>query len=119
MANDQVLEVHINPEAQKQTHKAFFEAIQELFEIDVKGSAVELSPVKRGTNRRSIDTEVVNEGVNLFGQPQIKASIFTQSGYGGYLELGTRYIQGFHYLYKAIQRNMGKLPGLIQAKLRN
>jgi HK97 gp10 family phage protein len=92
-------------------------AVTEVFEIDIKGRAKELSPVSEdnpqvgtgkyrptGLNRNSIDTEVeiVPEGV--------KATLFTQSGYGGYLETGTHLMEARPYLYPAFDEFVGKIP---------
>lgn len=60
-------------------------AVAQVFEADIKGMAQELSPVDRGTNRRSITTETQRTE-----NGSVQAEIFTQSGYGGYLELGHR-----------------------------
>lgn len=90
-------------------------AVQETFEIDVKKRAIELSPVRKvkfkskgrwfpgGTNRRSIDTDVKKTATGVF------ARLFTQSGYGGYLELGTRYMRARPYLFPAFIENIPKL----------
>lgn len=45
--------------------------------------AKKLSPYKDGTNRRSIEAEIKATPAG------ITAEIFTTSGYGGYLEIGT------------------------------
>src|ERR1043166_1623191 len=88
-----------------ETKAAILAAVQDLFELDITPTAKELSPVTpeglarnlellarhklsrrpggTGTNRRSIDNQVTEtaEGVT--------AELFSQSGYGGYLEVGT------------------------------
>lgn len=100
-----------NASAKPLTDQAVFEAVQEIFEIDIKGEAVKGSPVKTGTNRRSIDTEVhlVPKGV--------QAEIFTQSGYGGYLEVGTRFMKGRPYLLPALNKFRAKLVNIIKQKI--
>src|SRR5438552_394773 len=95
--------------------QAIFEATQEVFELDIKPTAKELSPVTpeglarnlellaqhklgdrrpggTGVNRNSIDATVIETE----NGPQ--AELFTQSGYGGYLELGTSKMRAQPYL---------------------
>ena len=94
-------------EAQAETQQAIFNAVQELFELDIKPEAIRGSPVLTGTNRRSIDTTVEQTAQGT------KASLFTQSGYGGYLEVGTRRIQSRPYLYPAFQKYFPELQSLV------
>lgn len=110
-------------EAKAEVKQAVFEATQELFEADIKSDAVRMSPVRApkgphnprgipgGTNRRSIDTDVnqTEEGV--------EASIYTQSGYGGYLEVGTRKMAARPYIGPAFDQNIAKLPERVKEKL--
>jgi HK97 gp10 family phage protein len=90
-------------EAKAATKLAIFRAVQETFELDIKPQAQRDTPVKTGTNRRSIDTEVeqVADGV--------KAELFTQSGYGAYLELGTRKMDARPYLWPAFEQFVGRI----------
>lgn len=82
---------------------------QDMFEIDIKGKAKELSPVSdanpkiegtkykdTGNNRRLIETEVKR------GPKGPIAKLFTQSGYGLFLEIGTRLMRARPYLAPAI-----------------
>jgi HK97 gp10 family phage protein len=109
-------------------------ATQDLFEEEIVPTAKDLSPVTEegyarnvvlkaehklggrrvggtGTNRRSIDSAVsdVPEGV--------KAQLFTQSGYGGYLELGTGKMRAQPYLNPAFDMHIGELPEKVKEKL--
>ena len=116
------------------TKTAIFEATQELFDLDIVPTAKQLSPVTpegyqrnlalqeehklggrrvggTGTNRRSIDASVTDTE----NGPQ--AELFTQSGYGGYLELGTAKMAAQPYLYPALEQHIGKLPGKVKEKL--
>ena len=100
-------------------------SVAQTFEADIKPMAQELSPVDRGTNRRSITTETQRTP-----DGSVMAEIFTQSGYGGYLELGhrvtigprgggfievdaetgeDRVVQGRPYIYPAFIANQDKL----------
>jgi hypothetical protein len=66
--------------------------------VAMHNDAVQLSPVKEGTNRRSICSEVSGMGVVKQGstaQPDkvvddsaLEAAMYSTSGYGGYLETG-------------------------------
>jgi hypothetical protein len=93
-------------------------SVSQVFEADIKPMAQELSPVDRGTNRRSITTETQRTP-----DGSVMAEIFTQSGYGGYLELGHRVhigkrgssefsdtpVQGKPYIYPAFMANQDKI----------
>lgn len=107
---------------------AVFDAMQEVFELDIKPEAQANSPVSQqypsipasrgekridhGTNRRSIDTEVkrVPNGVT--------AELFTESGHGGYLEIGTANMPARPYLFPAWNRFRSKIGKLIGVKIR-
>src|SRR4051812_35668671 len=86
------------PHAKRMTQQAIFEAVQEVFEIDIKTAAKQNSPVKTGTNKRSIDTEVTQTSKG------VQAELFTQSGYGGYLEIGTSKMKARPYLIPAFDK---------------
>jgi hypothetical protein len=66
--------------------------------VAMHNDAVQLSPVKEGTNRRSICSEVSGMGVVAQGDgvpdkvvddSALEAAMYSTSGYGGYLETGT------------------------------
>ena len=108
------------------------QSVEQVFEEDIKPMAQELSPVEWGTNRRSITTQTERIATEI-----IKAEIFTQSGYGGYLELGhrvtigprgagfievgddgeDRVVQGRPYIYPAFMANQQKLLDTVKAGL--
>lgn len=108
-------------------------ATTELFEEEIVPTAKDLSPVTpagyarneelkaenklggrrvggTGHNRRSIDSQVteVPEGV--------RAQVFTQSGYGGYLELGTSKMRAQPYLNPAFDEHIGELRARVKEK---
>jgi HK97 gp10 family phage protein len=128
MANDRVKVTLRTVEAQAQIERAVLRAVTETFELDIKARAKELSPVspewpsipeargeKRidtGENRRSIDTEVTLEGHN------VKAVIFTQSGHGGYLEIGTSRMPARPYINPAVTEFVKKIPTRVRAFIR-
>lgn len=95
--------VRTNVEATDELKKTIEAHNRDIFELDIKPEAVRESPVDRGTNRRSID---VDSQPGLFGTVW---RIFTQSGYGGFLELGTRYLSARPYIYPAFQKFKKKL----------
>jgi HK97 gp10 family phage protein len=108
---------------------AILEATQDAFELDIVPTAKELSPVtpegyqrnveekkKRpagtGINRRSIDSSVQQS------QSGPVAQIFTTSGYGGYLELGTSKMRAQPYINPALEMHMPKLIERVKEKIR-
>lgn len=101
------------PEAQAKVDAAVLEAVTSVFELDIVKAAKQDSPVLTGTNRRSIDCEVHETPKGP------AASLFTQSGYGGYLETGTRKMKAQPYLYPAFQRFVGKIQTEIKRILIN
>jgi HK97 gp10 family phage protein len=98
-------------EAKEEVRTATFAAVQETFEIDIKAAAKEGSPVLTGTNKRSIDTEVtqIPSGV--------QAKLFTQSGYGGYLEIGTRNMSARPYLQPAFDEGVSNIAEKVKENL--
>lgn len=107
---------------------AVLSATEDLFDQEIVPTAKELSPVTEagyqaniaekkkhpsgtGTNRRSIDSTVAEtaEGV--------EAQLFTQSGYGGYLELGTAKMRAQPYLNPAFETHIAKLPERVKEKI--
>jgi hypothetical protein len=103
--------------------------VAQVFDFDIRAMAVDLSPVKLGTNRRSITTEA-----RRLPDGSIFAEIFTQSGYGGYLELGHKvrgagkggfdfessdYVQGRPYIYPAFIANQDKLLAAVKSGVTN
>ena len=98
-------------ETKQQVLDAIFQATQEVFELDIKPAAADASPKKTGTNARSIDADVTQ-------QPDgVHAELYTQSGYGGYLELGTRHMSPKPYLNPAFEEGIASLPEKVKEKL--
>lgn len=95
-------------EARAKVKARIFKEVNETFQIDILTEAKQGSPVKTGHNRRTIDAEVEQkpEGV--------RAQVFTQSGYGGYLETGTRKMKARPYMYPAFQAGMLKLAARLK-----
>jgi len=130
MATQNVSFVSRIPQAISIAKEAILAAVTEVFELDIKPAAVDKSPVTEegalineamgkkpphilgtGTNRRSIDVSVTETDKG----PQ--AQLFTQSGYGGYLETGTSKMRAQPYLYPAFIENIDKVPENIKTKI--
>lgn len=121
---DEVLTLRLNDNLQRQVQEDLLKATRDTFMLDIKPKAMELSPVTAeglkyneakhpkwslskvggtGTNRRSIDVTVeLRDG-------KIKAELFTQSGYGGYLESGTSKMRAQPYLWPAFRMYVDKI----------
>lgn len=113
MSGDAKWTLTVNTEAAKEAvHAAILAGVTEVFELDIKPDAVANSPVLTGTNRRTIDTDVteVPEGV--------QAELYGQSGYSGYLELGTVKMKAQPYLYPAFNKFISKISEIIGEKIR-
>jgi len=123
------MEVRFNPQALLTVKRAVFAETQDTFELDIKPEAARNSPVteiglahnealKRqrpggtGTNRRSIDVSVVD------GPDGVHAELFTTSGYGGYLEVGTSKMAAQPYLYPAFVLKIKGLQERIKARIK-
>lgn len=101
--------------------EALYEAMQELFEIEILSTAKELVPVLAeatterfpGQLRESIDAKVTKL------KRGVRGKVFTTSGYGGYVELGTKKMDAEPYIYPAFQEHINKLPGLVKEAIAN
>ena len=129
MPDRPVLKMNLRiPQATAKVHEIIMQTTQDVFELDIKPQAVENSPVTAegllrnellhrkhpagtGNNRRSIDVETVET------EHGPKSRLFTQSGYGGYLEVGTSRMSAQPYLWPAFQQNIDKIPKQIAAKI--
>ncbi len=81
--------------------------LKEAFLLDVLPLAVKLSPRITGNNRRSIKFSVKGK----------TAKIWTESGYGGWLEIGTARRPATPYLRPSIERNKRKIAQAIKRHL--
>ena len=75
--------------------------------VDIAADAIKGSPKLTGKNMRSIAYEI----------KELEASVFSTSGYGGYLETGTRCMGARPYFKPALDRNIKKFPEGIKARL--
>lgn len=78
-------------------------ATTDIFQMDVVQEAKRNAPVLTGTLRRSIDSEVRQQGTRL------EANLFTQCGYGAYPELGTVRMQAQPYMWPAFEKYKSKI----------
>ncbi len=134
MAIHSIASLHLRPNIKLDARAAILSAVQDWCEEDLVPLAKDLSPVTEegyrrnialeaehklggrramgtGTNRRSIDSEVEDTDDG----PQ--AQVFTQSGYGGYLEVGTSKMRAQPYIYPAFEQTIDKLPPRVKEKL--
>jgi len=83
--------------------------------VDIAGDAIKGSPVLTGNNRRSIAYEIGPGGE--VAKTELEGAVYSTSGYGGYLETGTRFMAAQPYFRPALDKNMNKLPKNIKAHL--
>ena len=55
MTLDIAWKFNFNPQVRQQLDQAIHDGVEEVFELDIKPEAVKGSPVRTGTNRRSLD----------------------------------------------------------------
>jgi HK97 gp10 family phage protein len=113
MSNTEVkVEVHDRTAAaRKHVGDIIFKAMTEVFEDDILPEAKALSPVgdepvRPGSKRNKDSIEVKT----FFTKRGPFAKIFTTSGHGGFLEVGTKKMAAQPYIYPAVQANIGKIP---------
>jgi hypothetical protein len=132
MSSNAEATVRINHAGRAEMHAAIAAAVTEVAAQDIWPEAVRASRVKTGHNRRSIGVEVKAFGETTFegsGNGELTAgvaqtapdgvsfAIYTQSGYGGWLETGTRYMTGIPYIYPAVQKYLGGIAAAIRRRL--
>ena len=106
------VEVHDRTaESRKRVNDIIFKAMTEVFEDDILPEAQALSPVGdepvRPGSKRNKDSIQVK---TFFTKRGPFAKIFTTSGHGGFLEVGTKKMPAQPYIYPAVQTNIGKIP---------
>ncbi|KKN50676.1 hypothetical protein LCGC14_0630250 [marine sediment metagenome] len=102
-----VLDLKVTTTFGKGVKGKFLDAIERGFQrgmlLEVLPDAVKNSPFEFGNNRRSINFELKRTSDGIEG------SIFSQSGYGGYLEVGTSKMPARPYLRPAVEKNREKI----------
>ena len=92
-----------NPAAMDKLNGALRRSLDDTLKFDILPEAFDRSPHITGNNARSITTETEEAG------GRVEGSIFTQSGYGGYLEGGTSKMAARPYLWPAVERHAKKV----------
>jgi len=82
----------------------------------IANDAIKLSPHVTGNNRRSIKYEVGPGGE--VAKKETEGAVYSTSGYGGFLETGTRKMGARPYFKPALDKNIKKLPEGIKAELK-
>lgn len=81
--------------------------------VEVTGDAVKGSPWETGNNRRSIVGEASSMGMvagqgeseRLVDDSKIEGAVYSSSGYGGFLEVGTAKMPARPYIKPAMDKN--------------
>jgi len=98
-------------QAREQVNKAVSEATEEVFQYDILADAKQESKSITGTNRRSLDVEFAQTSTGK------EATLFSQSGYGGYLEVGTAKMKAQPYMWPAFKKFVKKIAVVVKEKL--
>ncbi len=75
--------------------------------VKIAAEVVRESPIITGNNKRSIQ----------YTAKDLQASVFSTSGYGGFLETGTRFMAAQPYFRPALDHNIGGLTNAIKRRL--
>ena len=122
--------VKLNPKAKAQVEKGVKEGLTDTI-VDIANDVIHGSPIITGHNRRSIAYKVENKVTRTGspsgdekpfeeGEPDLKTlegSVYSTSGYGGYLETGTANMPAQPYFRPALDKNVRKLPQNIKRHL--
>lgn len=93
-------------EAQRKVEEATEASLRDVV-VAIANDAIKGSPKLTGNNARSIAFKVKG----------LSGSIYSTSGYGGYLETGTVFMAPRPYFKPALDRNIHKLPAGVKARL--
>jgi len=102
------------PEAKTKIDKANKQGLKDTV-TDIANDAIKLSPVLTGNNARSIKFEV-GPGQEI-AKEEGTAAIYSTSGYGGYLETGTKRADPRPYIKPAFDMHKKELPENIKGHL--
>jgi hypothetical protein len=109
-------------EAMFKLSDALFAATQDVF-AEITYAAAENSPVLDkatserfpGENRESL-RDTVRHAVTQHAEG-VRARVFTTSGFGGWLELGTKKTRAQPYIWPAFEEHIGQLPAAVRERL--
>ena len=101
-------------EATDKVKKAAKESLRDVV-ADIAGDSIKGSPVLTGNNRRSIKFETGPHGE--VAKKELEAAVYSTSGYGGFLETGTKRMSARPYMKPALDRNIKNLPQGIKSRL--
>ncbi|GAI07580.1 unnamed protein product [marine sediment metagenome] len=94
-------------EAQNKVKRAGERGLKDVI-VAIAGDVIKGSPKLTGNNARSI----------MYEAKELEGSIYSTSGYGGYLETGTVSMPARPYFRPALDKNMKDLPKNIKGHLR-
>ena len=94
------------PRVNEKVKKAGKDAVRDLITA-IANDSIKESPWLTGNNARSIKYEI----------KKLSGSVFSTSGYGGFLETGTSRMPARPYFKKALDKNLPKFPGNVKAKM--
>lgn len=110
MAGKTEVTIGMNPEFLKAVQNAAKAATRDTFK-EIRADAQQRSPKRTGDNAESI-------AVKVRSYPgKVTASIYTQSGYGGYVERGTSKVAPEPYIYPAVEAGLTNLADNIRTRL--
>lgn len=95
------------PGVKEKIEKAGADALKNVI-VKIANEAKHDSPWLTGNNSRSIDFEA----------KELTGSVYSTSGYGGFLETGTARMPARPYMKPALDRHIGELPAGVEAKLK-
>ena len=93
-------------EVKNKVNKAAEDALKEVI-VKIANESKHDSPWLTGNNSRSID----------FNHKGLTGSVYSTSGYGGWLETGTARMPARPYFKPALDRHIGELPAGVKAKM--
>ena len=117
------IELTINgPEFLKAFGDAVFNAIKEEFEGPILETAKAMSPVDEGDKREGTPGHTIHNRDSLraaafFTHEGPMGKLWSTSGHGYFLEVGTRYISARPYAWPAVQSHIGELMARIKSNI--
>jgi hypothetical protein len=113
------VEIKLMADGHKRFNNAAKLGIRDMFKESVLPLAREYSPKRTDLSHGPVTpgANAASIGIRIRSRlSRIRASIFTASGYGGYLEKGTRKMGARPYLYPALQESLPALFGFLRER---